>query len=1030
MTAEKQKKVYQVAKELNVATPAIVEFLEDRGFDVPKKHMSALTEEMYVEVIKKFDPARWQRQLEDETRVIDDNRRAEAERARTEQSLKILDDLATQATEAAETLIRQVQEQKQERARKAQQQTEQQDSEKIAEERRIAEDAERARQVAEENERREAERREAERIEAERRESERAEAERLAAQKPTEAQGRQPAAPAAEQPPRAPYQPSSRDQEPRRPRTPQDGRDSRPQGPGGDRPRYQGPQGQGQGRPGDGRPQGPGGDRPRYQGQGQGQGRPGEGRPQGPGGDRPRYQGPQGQGQGRPGEGRPQGQGRPGDGGRPQGPPRTGEAGRPQGGPPRPGAPERPGAPRPPLNKPKEGPPRRRPTKEDIEALEKQKKLLAAQKSEKYRKVTVEELDSPARRKQRRKRVDQKEVAATIKQTLASMDASKKQRHRRRERGTEVLAEDDNKLRLTEFVTTSELANLMGVEFSDVIAKFLSMGKLVSINQRLDKDLIELIADEFGFEVEFTTGKEEEEIEEEEAEAPEDLIPRPPVVTVMGHVDHGKTTLLDYLRKTSVTAGESGGITQHMGAYELVYHDRSITFLDTPGHEAFTAMRARGAQITDIVILVVAADDQVRPQTLEAISHAQSAGVPIVVAINKVDKPSADPERVRQQLAEHNVLVEQWGGKVQSAEISAKFGQGLDNLLDEVLLCADLLELKSNPNRHARATVLENRLDKGRGIVATVIVTAGTLRVGDNFVAGQQYGKVRLLLNEWGESRDKAFPGHPIQVIGFSGAPQPGDTFVVFESEREVKEIAMRRQILQREQTFRQIHMLSLDQISQRIKEGGVRELSLIIKGDADGSVEAISDTLQRLGTSEVAVRIVHRGVGAISESDVLLASATGSIILGFHVHPNIKARELAGREQVDIRVYRVIYEMEDDIRAALEGMLAPDTREDVVGLVEIRELFVIPKIGTIAGSFVVSGKILRSSQVRLLRDGREIWRGKLSSLRRFKDDVREVKQGFDCGIGLDGNPEIKPNDTLEVFEVVEVKRKLEQTSA
>ncbi len=441
-------------------------------------------------------------------------------------------------------------------------------------------------------------------------------------------------------------------------------------------------------------------------------------------------------------------------------------------------------------------------------------------------------------------------------------------------------------------------------------------------------------------------------------------------------------------------------------------------------------MRARGAQVTDIVILVVAADDQVRPQTVEAINHAQSAGVPIVVAINKIDKPGADPERIRQQLAEHNILVEQWGGKIQSTEISAKFGQGIDRLLEEVLLVADIMDLKANPARNARATVMENRLDKGRGIVATLIVTAGTLRIGDNFVAGQQYGKVRALLDETNKPIAEATPGMPVQVIGFSGAPQPGDTFVVFESEREVKEIAMRRQLLQREQTFRQIRMLSLDQISQQIKEGGVRELSLIIKGDADGSVEAISDTLQRLSTGEVAVRIVHRGVGAISESDVLLASATGSIILGFHVHPNIKARELAGREQVDIRVYRVIYEMEDDVRAALEGMLAPDTREDVVGLVEIRELFTIPKVGTIAGSFVVSGKIMRTSQVRLLRDGREVWRGKLASLRRFKDDAREIRAGMDCGIGLDSNIEIKVGDTLEVFEIVEIKRKLESASA
>jgi len=908
VAGEKQKKVYQVAKELNVATPAIVEFLEDRGFDVPKKHMSALSEEMYVEVIKKFDPLRWQRQLEEETRVLDDARRQEADRARAEQSMKILDEITSQASEATEALIRQVQEQRSVRARKVQVQAEQEEAVRSAEEKRVADEAEKARRLAEEKIRLETEKLEAERKAKEETEKERA-------------------------------------------------RRARPEAP-----------------------------RAR-----------GRVREKAEGAEAPR--------------------------------PRPIER------PPAPARPERPAAGRPAVTaaekarppKPKEA--RRRPTKEDIEALEKQKKLLAVQKAEKYRKTVAPEHDLSARRKQRRRKaVDQKEVAATIKQTLASMDLGKR-RHRRREHDADAVAEDDNRLRLTEFVTNQELANLMGVEVNEVIAKFLGMGKLVSINQRLDRDLIELIADEFGFQVEFVSDQQETEPVAEDEDRPEDLAPRPPVVTVMGHVDHGKTSLLDFLRKTTVMAGESGGITQHIGAYEVEYRGRRITFLDTPGHEAFTAMRARGADVTDIVILVVAADDLVKPQTIEAINHAQSAGVPIVVAINKIDKPNADPERVRQQLAELNLLVEQWGGKIQSAEISAKFGQGIDTLLEEVLLSADILELKANPKRGARGTVIESRLDKGRGILATLLIQNGTLRAGDNFVAGQQYGKVRSMFNEWGHSVSEARPGQPVQVVGFSGAPQAGDSFVVFESEREVKEIAMRRQLLQREQTFRQIRAMSLDQISQKISEGGVRELSLIIKGDADGSVEAICDTLQRLSTGEVAVRIMHRGVGAISESDVLLASATGAIILGFHVHPNIKARELATREQVDIRVYRVIYEMEDDVRSALEGMLAPETREDVVGLVEIRELFQIPKIGTIAGCFVVSGKVARTSQVRLLRDGREVWRGRLSSLRRFKDDAKDVRAGFDCGIGLESNVEIKAGDTLEVFEIVEIKRKLEPTS-
>ncbi|MFZ5433841.1 MAG: translation initiation factor IF-2, partial [Calditrichota bacterium] len=646
--AEKLKKIYQVAKELNVATPAIVEFLEDAGFDVPKKHMSPLTEDMYAEVIKKFDPARWQRQLEEETRVLDDARRAEAERARAEQSLKILDEIAHKASEAAETLIRQVQEQKDERARKAQEQADQAEAERLAEEQRKADEEEKVRKEAEEKERREAERIAAEKKAAERKEAK-------AAGDKTRKEGAK-AAPPDRRP-----RPKPAEGEPRRPKKPAPAPAQQPAA----------------------------------------------------------------------------------------------------------AAAKAPAKPKEPARKP-------RVTREDIEALEKQKKLLAAQKTEKYRKQVVQTDTAPAaRRKQRRRRVDQKEVQATIKQTLASMDAGKK-RHRRRERDAETAQDESNVLRLTEFVTNQELANLMGVEVNEVIAKFLSMGKLVSINQRLDKDLIELVADEFGFSVEFVSAEEEEVEEIPEETAPEALVPRPPVVTVMGHVDHGKTSLLDYLRHTSVISGESGGITQHIGAYSLLYKGRKITFLDTPGHEAFTAMRARGAQITDIVILVVAADDQVRPQTIEAINHAQSAGVPIVVAINKIDKPGADPERVRQQLAEQNILVEQWGGKIQSAEISAKHGTNIDTLLEEVLLAADLLELKANPDTRARGTVLESRLDKGRGILATLLITNGTLKVGDNFVAGQQSGKVRNLLNEFNESVTEALPGDPVQVVGFSGAPQAG----------------------------------------------------------------------------------------------------------------------------------------------------------------------------------------------------------------------------------------------------------------
>ncbi|MDD5088289.1 MAG: translation initiation factor IF-2 [bacterium] len=890
MPAEKSKKIYQVAKELNVATPAIVEFLEDRGFDVPKKQMSPLSPEMYEEVIRKFDPSRWQHQLDEETRVLDDTRRQEADRARAEQSLKILDEITHKASEAAETLIRQVQEQKDERVRKVEKEAEQVEEVRLAEEKHKADEAERARL-------------EAERVAAEA--AEKAEAEKRKAERKAA-----PAAPPA--PPKKKPKPSAADGAKPRPAEPVSGHAA---------------------------------------------------------------------------------------------PAKKDDK----------------------SAKPKEVARKPRVTKEDLEALEKQKRLLAAQKAEKYRKVTTQAAHPsapPARRRQRRKKVDQREVEATIRQTLASMESVGKRR-KRRERDSDVSPEDSNTLRLTEFVTNQELANLMNVEVNEVIAKFLSMGKLVSINQRLDKDLIELVADEFGFVVEFVSAEEEEPEKLVEESLPEQLVPRPPVVTVMGHVDHGKTSLLDYLRKTSVISGESGGITQHIGAYSVLYKGRKITFLDTPGHEAFTAMRARGAQATDIVILVVAADDHVRPQTIEAINHAQSAGVPIVVAINKIDKPGADGERIRKELAEQNLLVEQWGGKIQSAEISAKFGNNIDGLLEEVLFAADVLDLKANPATRARGTIIESRLDKGRGILATVLMISGTLHVGENFVAGQQSGKVRALLNEFSEPMADALPGDPVQVVGFSGAPQAGDAFVVFESEREVREIAMRRQLLQREQTFRQIRTMSLDQISARIREGGIRELPLVIKGDADGSVEAICDTLQRLSTHEVGVQVVHKGVGAISESDVLLASATGAIILGFHVHPNIKARDLATREHVDIRVYRVIYEMEDDVRNALEGLLAPDSREDVVGLVEVRELFRIPKVGVVLGSFVVSGKITRTNMIRVLRDGREIWKGKIASLKRFKDDAREVRAGFDCGIGLEGSIDAQVGDTLEVFEVVEVKRKL-----
>ncbi|MBM3324829.1 MAG: translation initiation factor IF-2, partial [Calditrichaeota bacterium] len=664
-----------------------------------------------------------------------------------------------------------------------------------------------------------------------------------------------------------------------------------------------------------------------------------------------------------------------------------------------------------------------KPTKADLERLEKQRKLLAAQRKDKYKTEVFQTAEVRWRKRVRRKRVDAAEVAATIKATISAME-EKRRRKRTREQVTDSEAlEDEPILHLTEFVTTQELANLMGVPVNEVIKKFLSMGRLVSINQRLERDTIELMADEYGYRTEFVS--EEEAVEEEIPESEEELVERPPVVTVMGHVDHGKTTLLDYLRQSSVAAAEVGGITQHIGAYVVKYKEKKITFLDTPGHEAFTAMRARGAQATDIVVLVVAGDDQVRPQTVEAIDHARAAGVPIVVAISKVDKPGAHPEVIRQQLAEKNVLVEDWGGKYQVAEISSKSGQGVDKLLAEILVAAEILELRANAKRRGRGVVIESRLERGRGIVATVLIQGGILHVGDNFVCGQNYGKVRAMSDETGNRVDSAGLGQPVQVIGFSGAPQAGDVFVAFESEREAKEIAMRRQLLQREQTFRQIRARSLDQISQDIRQGAAKELSLVVKGDADGSVEAICDALQQLSTGEAAVHVLHRGVGMISESDVLLASATGAIILGFHVYPNIKARQTALREKVDIRTYKIIYEIIDDIRNTLEGLLEPETKEEVVGLVEVREVFRLPKIGNIAGCFVVSGHIERSNSVRLLRDGKEIWKGPLASLRRFKDDVREVKAGTECGIRLAEFDDLAVGDTLEALSLVEIKRKL-----
>lgn len=580
-------------------------------------------------------------------------------------------------------------------------------------------------------------------------------------------------------------------------------------------------------------------------------------------------------------------------------------------------------------------------------------------------------------------------------------------------------------LKVTEFVTAGEVATMMGVPTTDIISACMSLGIMVTMNQRLDAETLSIVAEEFGFEVEFVTADIEQAIEEE-PDAPEDLKPRAPIVTVMGHVDHGKTSLLDYIRKENVIAGESGGITQHIGAYSVsLENGQKITFLDTPGHEAFTAMRARGAQVTDIAIIVVAADDDIMPQTREAISHAQAAGVPIVFAINKVDKPTANPEKIKEGLANMNLLVEDWGGKIQSQDISAKTGQGVAELLEKVLLEAELLELKANPDRHASGTVVEAFLDKGRGYVATILVENGTLHVGDYLLAGTCSGKVRAMHDERGKVVKSAGPSAPISVLGLDGAPQAGDKFNVLEDEREAKQIAAKRAQLLREQSVRTQRHITLDEIGRRIALGEFKELNIILKGDVDGSVEALSDSFQKLSTEEIQVNIIHKGVGAITESDVLLASASDAIIIGFNVRPMGNARDLADKEEIDIRLYSIIYDAINDLKDAMEGMLSPDIVEEITGTAEIRETYKISKVGTVAGCMVTDGKIFRNSKIRLIRDNVVIFTGELTSLKRFKDDVKEVSKGYDCGMQIKNYNDILVEDVIEAFQEVEVKKKL-----
>ena len=633
--------------------------------------------------------------------------------------------------------------------------------------------------------------------------------------------------------------------------------------------------------------------------------------------------------------------------------------------------------------------------------------------------------------------VSDEDVAKQVKETLARLTnkgknkAAKYRKEKResiqnRQLEQEELEQEESKvLKLTEFVTANELANMMDISVTQVISTCMSVGIMVSINQRLDAETINLVAEEFGYKTEYVSAEVAQAIEEE-ADAEEDLQPRAPIVTVMGHVDHGKTSLLDYIRKANVIAGEAGGITQHIGAYNVKLEDgRRITFLDTPGHEAFTAMRARGAKVTDVVIIIVAADDNVMPQTKEAINHAMAAGVPIVFAINKIDKPNANPDRIKEELAAMNFLVEEWGGKYQSQDISAKKGTGVHELLEKVLLEAEMLDLKANPNRKATGSIIESSLDKGRGYVATVLISNGTLHVGDIVLAGTNYGKVKAMFNERNQRLKEAGPSEPVLILGLNGAPAAGDTFHVFDTDQEAREIANKREQLAREQGLRTQKMLTLDEVGRRLALGDFHELNVIVKGDVDGSVEALSDSLIKLSTEQIQVNVIHKGVGQISESDVSLAAASDAIIVGFQVRPSNNAVKLAEQEGVDIRKYSIIYDAIEEVKAAMEGMLAPTLKEQVTATIEVREVFNISKVGMVAGAMVKTGKVKRSDKARLIRDGIVIFTGNINALKRFKDDVKEVGTNFECGISLTNCNDLKVGDVIETYEEVEVKQTL-----
>ncbi|MFV0247756.1 MAG: translation initiation factor IF-2 [Tenacibaculum sp.] len=648
------------------------------------------------------------------------------------------------------------------------------------------------------------------------------------------------------------------------------------------------------------------------------------------------------------------------------------------------------------------------------------------------------------RTNQRRRPIEQKgelteaEVQKQVRETLEKLQnksskgraaryrKDKRDQHRQQVQAELKAQQEKNKvLKVTEFVTVSEVATMMDKPVTDIISACMTLGMMVTMNQRLDAETLQIVAEEFNFKVEFV-GAEVEEVIEEIKDKPEELQNRAPIITVMGHVDHGKTSLLDHIRKANVIAGESGGITQHIGAYSVSLEEgQKITFLDTPGHEAFTAMRARGAQVTDLVIIVIAADDSVMPQTKEAIAHAQAAGVPIIFAINKVDKPEANPDAIKTQLSNMNLLVEDWGGNIQSQEISAKTGKGVNELLEKVLLEAEILELKANPNKNAVGTVVEAQLDKGRGYVSTILVQAGTLQIGHYLLAGKHSGKVRAMFDERGNKIKIAGPSKPVSILGLDGAPQAGDKFNVFDDEREAKQIAIKRSQLQREQSVRTQKTLTLDEIGRRIALGDFKELNIILKGDVDGSVEALTDSFQKLSTEEIQVNIIHKGVGAITESDVLLASASNAIIIGFNVRPQGNARNVADKEEVEIKTYSIIYDAINNLKEAMEGMLSPEMKEELLGNVEIREVYKISKIGNIAGCMVMTGKITKNAKVRIIRNGIVVHQGELASLKRFKDDVKEVTKGYDCGLQIKNFNDIKVEDTIEAYTEIAVKKKL-----